>query len=212
MPRILVVFGTTEGQTEKIAHALARAMRADGASVDVARADQTPSPDPYGAVIVAASVHAGGYQRSVQRWVRTHAEALDARQTAFVSVCLGVLEHNPQTDQTLRTIREQFIASTGWRPGVTKVVAGALPYTKYNWLKRWMMKRIVQKAGGDTDTSRDYEYTDWEDLCRFATEFLGRLNVTRATATDLLATGDSGPPLEPGAARSGSASATDQHP
>jgi menaquinone-dependent protoporphyrinogen oxidase len=35
------------------------------------------------------------------------------------------------------------------------------------------MKRIVSKGGGDTDTSRDYEYTDWEDLRTFAREFAG---------------------------------------
>jgi menaquinone-dependent protoporphyrinogen oxidase len=53
-------------------------------------------------------------------------------------------------------------------------VAGALPYTRYNWLKRWVMKRIVAKAGGDTDTTRDYEYTNWEELRAFSEEF-GRL-------------------------------------
>jgi menaquinone-dependent protoporphyrinogen oxidase len=34
------------------------------------------------------------------------------------------------------------------------------------------MKRIVQKAGGDTDTSRDYEYTDWNDRRAFAEQFV----------------------------------------
>jgi len=33
------------------------------------------------------------------------------------------------------------------------------------------MKHIVAKAGGDTDTRRDYEYTDWDDLRRFAADF-----------------------------------------
>ena len=33
------------------------------------------------------------------------------------------------------------------------------------------MKRIVRKAGGDTDTSRDYEYTNWADLRGFADRF-----------------------------------------
>ena len=51
------------------------------------------------------------------------------------------------------------------------MVAGALRYTHYNWLKRWMMKRIVTKAGGNTDTSRDYEYTDWAAVRAFADEF-----------------------------------------
>jgi menaquinone-dependent protoporphyrinogen oxidase len=177
MPRILVLFGTTEGQTSKIADALAAAMRQQGAEVDVANAaTDDPSPDQYAGVIVAASVHAGGYQQPVRRWVRKHAAALHARESAFVSVCLGVLEHNPETEKELRAIQERFLSAAGWRPGLIKVVAGALPYTKYNWLTRWMMKRIVKKAGGDTDTSRDYEYTDWEDVRRFGTEFVRALD------------------------------------
>jgi menaquinone-dependent protoporphyrinogen oxidase len=33
------------------------------------------------------------------------------------------------------------------------------------------MKRIVAKAGGETDTARDYEDTDWQDLRTFAEQF-----------------------------------------
>jgi menaquinone-dependent protoporphyrinogen oxidase len=176
MARVLVLFGTTEGHTAKIAETLALALRAQGAEADLAdAATQNPAPDHYAGVVVAASVHAGGYQRPVRRWVRTHAAALNDRPTAFVSVCLGVLEHNPETDHELQAIQQRFLAGAGWQPTVVKMVAGALPYTKYGWLKRWMMKRIVRKAGGDTDTSRDYEYTDWDDVRRFGTEFAHRL-------------------------------------
>jgi menaquinone-dependent protoporphyrinogen oxidase len=38
-----------------------------------------------------------------------------------------------------------------------------------------MMRMIVGAAGGDTDTSRDYEYTDWPAVDRFAQEFAARL-------------------------------------
>ncbi|MDZ7685538.1 MAG: hypothetical protein U5O39_11475 [Gammaproteobacteria bacterium] len=34
------------------------------------------------------------------------------------------------------------------------------------------MKRIAKQAGGDTDTSRDYEYTGWEQVERFAERLL----------------------------------------
>jgi len=60
-------------------------------------------------------------------------------------------------------------------------VAGALPYTKYWWGKRWVMRRIVAKAHGDIDTTRDYEYTDWADLRTFAEEFARSLRA-RAVA------------------------------
>ena len=172
MARILVIYGTTDGQTAKIAAALGRDLRSYGQVADVIHAgNSTPGPSDYDGVIVAASVHAGGYQRDLRRWVRRHVADLSHTPNAFVSVCLGVLQHDPAVDRDLAAIRERLVVDTGWRPMTTKVVAGALPYTHYNWAKRLVLKRIVQKAGGDTDTSRDYEYTDWDDLRAFARTF-----------------------------------------
>ena len=184
MTRILVVYGTTDGHTAKIAGAIAATLRAHGAAVDVHRIGQPQCPVPggYHGVIVAAPVRGGRYQKPVRRWVHAHAEVLNARATAFVSVCLGVLEHDVEVDRTLHTIIREFLAETGWQPVVTKPVAGALLYTRYNWFIRRVMKRIAAKAGGDTDTSRDYEYTDWRDLRKFAEQF-GLLADQHATAS-----------------------------
>lgn len=181
MSRILVFYGTTEGQTAKVARFLGDTLRAGGLSTDVVDArTASPSPDGYDAVIVAASVHASGYQRAVQGWVRAHAQELNDKPTAFISVCLAVLQHEPKVQHELAAINDRFLTSTGWRPAKTKNVAGALLYSRYNWLKRWAMVRIVRKAGGDTDTSRDYEYTDWADLRAFAEEVAQSLSARAA--------------------------------
>jgi menaquinone-dependent protoporphyrinogen oxidase len=172
---VLVIYGTTNGQTGQVAAFVSETLRKAGAyvtKVDAAGAGPLPSPGSYDAVIVAASVHAGGYQRAVRRWVQANAAALSTKPSAFVSVCLGVLQHDPDVDRELGRIRERFFTASGWHPAIVKIVAGALPYTKYNWFTRWMMRRIVSKTNGDTDTSRDYEYTDWPDLERFALDFL----------------------------------------
>ena len=172
MARLLILYGTTDGQTAKIARFVATELRRLGAEVDVCNA-ATADPDPrdYAGVVVAASVHAGGYQRSVVRWTRRHATALAERRAEFLSICLGVLEKDPKVLAELGRIKGRFAAKTGWQPAYFELVAGALPYTRYGWLKRWIMKRIVAKAHGDTDTSRDYEYTDWEALKAFAESF-----------------------------------------
>jgi menaquinone-dependent protoporphyrinogen oxidase len=50
---------------------------------------------------------------------------------------------------------------------------GALLYTQYGFIKRYVMKQITRhKGSSDTDTSRDYVYTDWESVKHFAEEFL----------------------------------------
>ena len=173
MSRILVIFGTSDGQTGKIAHFLGDALRREGVGADVVDARAvSPAPDQYDGVIVAASVHAGGYQRCIRRWVRANAPALNQKPAAFVSVCLGVLQREPKVEQELTAIIDRFLNATQWRPVTTTRVAGALMYSRYGWLKRWVMVRIVRKAGGDTDTSRDYEYTNWDEVRAFARMFV----------------------------------------
>jgi menaquinone-dependent protoporphyrinogen oxidase len=177
MAGILVFYGTTTGHTAKIARSIGDTLRQQGASVNVIEANgEWPEPEDYAAVVVAASVRGGTYQRQVRRWVRANADALNARPTAFVSVCLGVLQQEPQVQQEVAAIMARFLTVAGWRPAVTKTVAGALLYTQYNPFLRWVMKRITRKAGGDTDTSRDYEYTDWSDLRTFAEDFGRRVS------------------------------------
>jgi len=178
MSRVLILYGTTDGHTRKIAAALREALRDEGLHAFVTDAKYgtaTVVPEDYDGVIVAASLHAGGFQKPVVRWARTHAAQLNRMPSAFLSVCLGILEKRPEVRRTLDALVERFQLSTGWRPGRIKFVAGALPYTRYNWLKRWIMRRIVAKAGGDTDTTRDFEYTDWDDLRAFARTFGRRL-------------------------------------
>ena len=60
-----------------------------------------------------------------------------------------------------------FTHETGWTPGRIHHVAGAFRYTPYDFLNRWAMKYIAYRKGAPTDTSRDYELTDWDDLTRF---------------------------------------------
>ena len=129
MPSILVVYGTTHGHTAKVAEAVAKTIEAGGASCDVmAAAAATRSPADYDGVVVAASVHAGQYQKAVTDWVRAHRVALGGRPTAFISVCLGVLQKDPKVDRDLQGFLERFFSETGWHPHVTTIVAGA-----YRW-------------------------------------------------------------------------------
>lgn len=176
VPRVIVLYGTTEGHSAKVAAALADTLRGEGLDVDVINAAQaSPDAEAYDAAAVVASVHAGDYRTEVIDWTRHHARALNRMPTAFVSVSLGVLQDDPKVQQESREIRERFLEKTGWKPTAMQPVAGALMYSRYNFVKRQLMKRIAAQAGGDTDASRDYEYTDWKDLARFGSGFAAKI-------------------------------------
>ena len=173
-PRLLVLYGTTDGHSRKIAVALAESVRSADFDIDVINAAGRLDPNPaeYDTVIVVAPVRAGRHHREVRRWAKAHAAALGRRPSALVTVCLSVLDKRASARAAQATMLDEFVKETGWRPTVAKVVAGALLYTRYNWITRWIMKRIVARAHGDTDTRRDYEYTDWQDLRAFGREFV----------------------------------------
>jgi menaquinone-dependent protoporphyrinogen oxidase len=172
MARILVLYGTTEGHTVRVAESIRDTLCAQGDQVDVIEACRLgPNPADYAGIVVAASVHGGRYQRHIRSWVRKNVYILGGKPTAFVSVSLGVLQQEPAVQREVQAIVNGFLLSTGWRPTIAKNVAGALIYRKYGWFKRRVMRRIAAKAGGDTDISRNWEYTDWSDLRVFAEQF-----------------------------------------
>ncbi len=176
MVRVLIVYGTTDGHTARVATTLAEECRRFGAEVELVDAalvrGSGPSPGSFDRVIVAASIHIGGFQRPVRRWVRQHAESLRGRKTMFVSVCLAVLQKDPAVRQDLDRIVTRFREQTGWTPGEVVFVPGMLAYTRYGWLKRLVMRRIAGRAGGSTDTTRDHDYTDWAAVRGHARRFL----------------------------------------
>jgi menaquinone-dependent protoporphyrinogen oxidase len=68
----------------------------------------------------------------------------------------------------------EFIAKTGWHPNLTQSVAGTVAYTRYPFLTRMVMKFISARTGRPTDTSRDWEFTNWQEIDEFAAT-LGKL-------------------------------------
>jgi menaquinone-dependent protoporphyrinogen oxidase len=174
--RVVVLYGTTEGHSAKVAAAIGATLRDEGLEADVFDAAAgTPDAEAYDGAVIVASVHAGDYRAEALDWARRHARALNAVPSAFVTVSLGELQHDPKVSRDLQAIRERFLERTGWKPSATLSIAGALMYSRYNLLTRLMMKRIAAQAGGDTDTDRDYDYTDWKALARFTRRFATRL-------------------------------------
>ena len=170
--RVLVLFGTSEGHSAKVAAFVGDTLRGEGLNVEVVDAGESrPDAEAYDAAVVVAPVHRGDYQAAVRDWTRRHARALNAMPSAFVSVSLGVLQHDPKVQQETEAIRVRFLEKTGWTPQALHAAAGALMYSRYNIVERALMKRIAAQAGGDTDTARDYEYTDWKALAAFVRGF-----------------------------------------
>jgi menaquinone-dependent protoporphyrinogen oxidase len=180
--RVLVLHGSFDGQTrliaERIGHVLERGrhhvrilpVQEGLVGRDIVWAD---------AVIIGGAIRYGRHQPRLDVAVRENRALLEQKPNAFYSVCMSAGGPNAKP-ATARSYIDAFITRTGWQPRRTASFAGALRWSKYNPFIRLMMRIIVGIAGGDTDTSRDCEYTDWAAVERFASEFELPLREPRA--------------------------------
>jgi menaquinone-dependent protoporphyrinogen oxidase len=176
MPDVLVLYASKHGHTAKIAHRIAQGIRDDGRSVDVrdSHSASVVSPADYDAVIVGASIHAGHHQREIVDWAKQHALGLGEKPSAFFSVCLAVADDNDEARATAQKYIDDFADETGWTPSEATTFAGALQYLEYDFFTRTLIRLMMRHQGHPTDTSRDFDYTDWDAVDRFAHEFAAR--------------------------------------
>jgi menaquinone-dependent protoporphyrinogen oxidase len=173
---LLVAYATTDGMTARIAQRIGEAARGAGSAVDVFDFCALPhdlDPRGYDGILIGASMHAQGYQRAATRFVRRYADALRSRPSGFFSVCLSIASKQPEERAESRRIAERFPARLGWQPDFVEIIAGALMFSRYGWLRRWAMKFIAKKEMGSADTTRDTIFTDWVAVNRFARDFVG---------------------------------------
>jgi menaquinone-dependent protoporphyrinogen oxidase len=182
--RIAVFYATQEGHTRGIAEHIADDLKARSVETDVYDVKTLPESidwSRYATACAAASVHLGHHEPEMIAFVKRHRTHLERLDAAFVSVTLSqvgaqdphrsdVERHAAAAD--VQRMIEVFVRETGWQPAHVISVAGALAYTQYNFVVRFVMKQIARHKGAPTDTSRDYVFTDWQQLDQFVQDLV----------------------------------------
>ena len=187
MARFLIVYGSTEGHTTAVAARMAEAMRAEGHLVELHDSKELRKntvTQPFDGIIVGGSVHAGEHQSSLREFAKRNREVLERVPSAFFSVSLANADADEDADAESKAVVEKFIAETGWRPNQIERIAGALVYTQYNVFMRHMMKLIVKSQGrSELDTSRDFDFTDWDAVAQLARDFARNVSAKKDIAS-----------------------------
>lgn len=186
--RVLIVYGSSYGQTERISERLRTLLTAAGCDVVLFRGDAVPHwlwLGDFDGVVVGASVIGGKYQRYIERFARAHHEELNRLPSAFFGVSGAAGSPESAGREEAVRVMDRFLAHVGWRPRLTASVAGAMAYSRYNPFLRFVMRRMARK-NGERDTRYDREYTDWTQVQEFAREFGTLLRPSVPTETGQL--------------------------
>lgn len=182
-PRILIVFTTVDGHTREVATHMAKRFTDAGFGAVLADPQRVTDPlrtDDLDGVVLAGPVRFGRHPRALRGFARRNRDALHRTESAFVSVSGAAMSDDPEAREEARGYVERFGDRTGWTPDATLCVGGALAYTKYDPVTRWVMRSVSGKAGLSTDTGRDHDYTDWESVDAFVDDFSRRVRKRRA--------------------------------
>jgi menaquinone-dependent protoporphyrinogen oxidase len=175
--KILLVYGTTEGQTKKIAEFLKAEF--ERLKYTVVLCDATvdpPGAEGFDAILVGASLHLDRYQTAIAFYIHKYKTALNAKCTAFFSVSLIAATDDIMLWKEMEDTTTKFLEAAGWKPSIVEYVAGALLYTRYDFFKKLIVRQMAKKSYGNSTKIHDKEYTDWVKLRSFVQKMDELLN------------------------------------
>lgn len=176
--KTLILFSSRDGQTREIAATVASELQEMGGESELCNLHRAEHVDwnAYDNVVIGASIRYGHFHPALRTFVEKHADALNARPSAFFSVNLVARKPEKRSPQT-NSYTRKFLLASPWQPNICTVFAGALRYPRYKWYDRMMIRLIMKMTGGETDTRKEVVYTNWQDVAEFARDFAQLTNV-----------------------------------
>lgn len=165
--KTLILYLTNDGQTKKIAEKLAQHINHPTEVLSLREQGGLSAEilEGYDQIVIGASIRYGHFDKLLEQFIEKHYTLLNQKRTAFFSVNLTARKANRNTPQT-NTYTRKLLARIKWQPTLVEVFAGALFYPRYTLLDRLCIQFIMKITKGDTDASKEYEYTDWQQVQR----------------------------------------------
>lgn len=175
MANILIVYSTTDGHTVEICKRILQLVEAENHNVTLVNVADADGLDlqPYDQIMIGASIRYGRHSPNIVRFIERHQATLESKPNAFFSV--NVVARKPQKNQPdTNPYMKKFLRRIRWKPQRLAVFAGKLDYPRYNPFDRFMIRLIMWMTRGPTDPNAVIEFTDWQQVEKFAREVAGQ--------------------------------------
>jgi menaquinone-dependent protoporphyrinogen oxidase len=171
--RILFLYSSVYGQSRKICERMRTRLVALGHVADVQPiGEQGEDPADFDAIVIGASIRHGKHNPEVLEFIHRHRALLESKVGAFFSVNLVARKPAKSTAETNPYARA-FLARSPWKPQLAGVFGGVLDYQRYGLFDRYVIRLIMTINKGPTDLRSAHEFTDWDEVDRFAGRIAG---------------------------------------
>ena len=163
--KTLILYLSNDGQTKKIADAIAKEHCYETKVVSLEEFKE--GLNQFDNIVIGASIRYGHFNKKLYKFIKNNTDTLNSKNASFYGVNLTARKADKNTPETNVYVRK-FLAKINWKPKQAAVFAGALFYPRYNFFDKRMIQFIMKLTGGETDTSKEVEYTDWQKVKEFA--------------------------------------------
>ena len=168
MPNTLIVYSSVDGHTKKICEKIEMTM-SQSDKVDTVSIDDVNkmSLATYDKIIIGASIRYGNYRPSLFKFISENKKILESKKSAFFSV--NIVARKPEKNSpATNPYMKKFLKKSSWLPNHLEVFAGRLDFPNYKFTDKYIIKFIMWITKGPTDTTKTYEFTDWDGVNAFA--------------------------------------------
>ncbi|NOT11277.1 MAG: menaquinone-dependent protoporphyrinogen IX dehydrogenase [Methylococcaceae bacterium] len=168
MSKIIIVYSTTDGHTQKICLRLQQIIEQQDHRVKLVSMSDNQDVDLklFDKIVVGASIRYGNHSPQVYAFIKRNEAILQSRPNAFFSV--NVVARKPEKcETTTNPYIKKFLKKSSWRPQEIAVFAGMINYQKYNFMDRHLIRFIMLLTKGPTHAKTAVEFTDWEKVDAF---------------------------------------------
>ena len=166
--KILILYSSIDGHTKKICSFISSKLKQNHIiEMNEIDNDEKIKFYIYDFIIVGASIRYGTYRKSFLKFINENHNELQKLKTAFFSVNIVARKKEKNSIYTNPYIKKFFKLSK-WKPNLIEVFAGKLDYPKYNFFNKNIIKFIMWITNGPTQTDIVVEFTNWNDVKKFA--------------------------------------------
>ncbi len=169
MPKILIIYSTTDGHTRKICLRLQQIIENLNNQVVLVSINDKIEVDlkTFDKIVIGASIRYGKHRPEVYEFIKRNLQVLESKPNAFFTV--NIVARKPEKNQPeTNPYLIKFLRQIAWKPRNLAVFAGRLDYQMYSFWDRFMIRLIMRLTKGPTDPKTNIEFTDWQQVESFA--------------------------------------------
>ncbi len=162
--KALVVYGTRWGGTVDVAQTIAKALMAEGFSVDVVDAKKSPQTiDEYDLILVGSGLRADKWTKEALSFLEKNADALRTKKTALFVSCSMADRKDDGYNVGKKRYLDDFAAKYGLAPIALGYFGGLMDFSYSHGLLVDIIVRVnrrnLRKNG--LDTANVHDTRDW---------------------------------------------------